>query len=132
MFATCCLAENNWAEFLTFVLTASHVVVQFYILRKLIEHELGEKQVGEDDCYICSLSSRVLVYKGQLTPGQVSSCRSAAFVILFLALKDSAHICISEHMLHSFHLVIYSSATSQLHAVFRGQRTRDAGVPSHQ
>ena len=45
--------------------------VQFYVLRKLIEHELGEQSVEEDDCYICSLSSRVLVYKGQLTPGQV-------------------------------------------------------------
>ena len=45
--------------------------LQFYILRKLIEHELGEQEVGEDDCYICSLSSRILVYKGQLTPGQV-------------------------------------------------------------
>ncbi len=46
-------------------------VLQFYILRKLIENELGEQEVGEDNCYICSLSSRVLVYKGQLTPGQV-------------------------------------------------------------
>ena len=46
-------------------------VLQFYILRKLIEHELGEQEVGEDECYICSLSSRILVYKGQLTPGQV-------------------------------------------------------------
>lgn len=45
--------------------------LQFYILRKLIENELGNQHVGEDDCYICSLSSRVLVYKGQLTPGQV-------------------------------------------------------------
>ena len=49
------------------------VLLQFYILRKLIEHELGEQQVGEDECYICSLSSRILVYKGQLTPGQVRS-----------------------------------------------------------
>ena len=46
-------------------------VLQFYILRKLIENELGEQEVGEDECYICSLSSRILVYKGQLTPGQV-------------------------------------------------------------
>ena len=53
---------------------ASLVLVQFYILRKLIEHELGEQEVGEDDCYICSLSSRILVYKGQLTPGQVLVC----------------------------------------------------------
>ncbi|KAL0054356.1 hypothetical protein WJX82_007542 [Trebouxia sp. C0006] len=46
---------------------------QFYILRKLIENELGEQEVGEDECYICSLSSRILVYKGQLTPGQVTT-----------------------------------------------------------
>ena len=45
--------------------------MQFYVLRKLIENELGEQEVGEDDCYICSMSSRILVYKGQLTPGQV-------------------------------------------------------------
>lgn len=49
------------------------LLLQFYVLRKLIEHELGEQKVGEDDCYICSLSSRVLVYKGQLTPGQVGN-----------------------------------------------------------
>lgn len=47
------------------------LLLQFYVLRKLIEHELGEQGVAEDECYICSLSSRVLVYKGQLTPGQV-------------------------------------------------------------
>ena len=58
--------------------TGAAVLLQFYILRKLIEHELGEQQVGEDDCYICSLSSRILVYKGQLTPGQVDGSFSPA------------------------------------------------------
>lgn len=56
-------------------------VLQFYILRKLIEHELGEQKVGEDDCYICSLSSRILVYKGQLTPGQVTAAVIEGFVV---------------------------------------------------
>ena len=56
-------------------------MLQFYILRKLIEHELGEQKVGEDDCYICSLSSRILVYKGQLTPGQVTAAVIEGLVV---------------------------------------------------
>lgn len=42
-----------------------------YLLRKLIEHELREADISDDHTYICSLSSRTIVYKGQLTPGQV-------------------------------------------------------------
>ena len=40
------------------------------MLRKLIEHRLRMRNLMDDDCYICSLSSRTLVYKGQLTPEQ--------------------------------------------------------------
>jgi hypothetical protein len=42
-----------------------------YVLRKLIEHRMRTTGLTEDDCYICSLSSRTIVYKGQLTPEQV-------------------------------------------------------------
>ena len=42
-----------------------------YVLRKLIEHKLRTSGITDDDCYICSLSSRTIVYKGQLTPAQV-------------------------------------------------------------
>lgn len=41
------------------------------MLRKLIEHRLRMRSIDDDDCYICSLSSRTIVYKGQLTPEQV-------------------------------------------------------------
>ncbi|KAI7845826.1 hypothetical protein COHA_000736 [Chlorella ohadii] len=44
---------------------------QAYVLRKLIEHRLRMRGIHDDDAYICSLSSRTLVYKGQLTPEQV-------------------------------------------------------------
>ncbi|KAL4855140.1 Glutamate synthase [NADH] [Chlorella vulgaris] len=44
---------------------------QMYVLRKLIEHRMRTTGLTEDDCYICSLSSRTIVYKGQLTPEQV-------------------------------------------------------------
>ena len=44
---------------------------QMYVLRKLIEHKLRTSGITDDDCYICSLSSRTIVYKGQLTPAQV-------------------------------------------------------------
>ena len=40
------------------------------MLRKLIEHRLRMRGIHDDDAYICSLSSRTLVYKGQLTPEQ--------------------------------------------------------------
>ena len=43
----------------------------WYLLRKLTEHGLAAKGVGEDEAYICSLSAATVVYKGQLTPGQV-------------------------------------------------------------
>jgi glutamate synthase (NADH) len=42
-----------------------------YLLRKLIEARLRKVGVADDECYFCSLSTRTLVYKGQLTPQQV-------------------------------------------------------------
>ena len=48
-------------------------MLQTYVLRKLIEHKLRTSGIGDDDCYICSLSSRTIVYKGQLTPAQVNN-----------------------------------------------------------
>ena len=42
-----------------------------YILRKLIENKFRTSNIQDDICYICSLSSRTIVYKGQLTPEQV-------------------------------------------------------------
>jgi Glutamine amidotransferases class-II len=41
-----------------------------FLLRKLIEYELREVGIKDDTAYICSLSSKTIVYKGQLTPGQ--------------------------------------------------------------
>ena len=46
---------------------------QMYLLRKLIEQRWRISGLGDDDAYICSLSSRTIVYKGQLTPEQVST-----------------------------------------------------------
>ncbi len=44
---------------------------QLLILRKFVEHALREAGITDDDAYFCSLSSRTVVYKGQLTPEQV-------------------------------------------------------------
>eukprot|EP01025_Chloroclados_australasicus_P031120 TRINITY_DN3140_c1_g1_i4.p1 TRINITY_DN3140_c1_g1~~TRINITY_DN3140_c1_g1_i4.p1 ORF type:complete len:2248 (+),score=229.22 TRINITY_DN3140_c1_g1_i4:145-6744(+) len=46
---------------------------QCFLLRKLVEKELKENGYGDDDCYVCSLSASMIVYKGQLTPSQVPS-----------------------------------------------------------
>ena len=46
---------------------------QMFILRRLLEKEWEQVGLGDDDVYICSLSSRTIVYKGQLTPSQVAS-----------------------------------------------------------
>ncbi|EIE24001.1 glutamate synthase, NADH-dependent [Coccomyxa subellipsoidea C-169] len=45
--------------------------VQFYVLRKLIEHEWNRKGYDHKHAYICSLSAHTIVYKGQLMPQQV-------------------------------------------------------------
>lgn len=50
---------------------------QMFVLRKLIEHNLRAAGYTDDDCYFCSLSSRTIVYKGQLTPEQVRTCTLA-------------------------------------------------------
>lgn len=43
-----------------------------YMLRKAIEHKVShELGLTDDDVFFASLSSRTLVYKGQLTPAQV-------------------------------------------------------------
>jgi hypothetical protein len=44
---------------------------QMYVLRKLIEQKFRIGGLSDDDAYIVSLSSRTIVYKGQLTPEQV-------------------------------------------------------------
>ena len=36
-----------------------------------MEHELEAAGLGADEAYFCSLSSRTIVYKGQLKPDQV-------------------------------------------------------------
>ena len=46
---------------------------QMYVLRKLIEQRWRIAGLTDDDSYICSLSSRTIVYKGQLTPDQVQT-----------------------------------------------------------
>lgn len=46
---------------------------QMFLLRKLIEHTWRIEGMTDDDAYICSLSSRTVVYKGQLTPAQVET-----------------------------------------------------------
>ncbi|KAK9817844.1 hypothetical protein WJX72_002960 [[Myrmecia] bisecta] len=53
------------------ILGHTDVEQQNYLVRKLTEKALAEVGMGEDDCYFCSLSSRTIVYKGQLTPEQV-------------------------------------------------------------
>eukprot|EP00198_Chlamydomonas_reinhardtii_P003746 XP_001693082.1 glutamate synthase, NADH-dependent [Chlamydomonas reinhardtii] len=44
---------------------------QLYLLRKQIEYALRADGIKDDDAYFCSLSSKTIVYKGQLTPEQV-------------------------------------------------------------
>jgi hypothetical protein len=46
-------------------------LLQMYVLRKLIENTLRAAGLTDEDCYFCSLSSKTIVYKGQLTPEQV-------------------------------------------------------------
>jgi hypothetical protein len=50
---------------------ASCTTLQLFVLRKVIEHNLRAANLSDDECYFCSLSSKTLVYKGQLTPLQV-------------------------------------------------------------
>lgn len=45
--------------------------LQMFVLRKLIEKELRANDINEDECYFCSLSTKTIVYKGQLTTKQV-------------------------------------------------------------
>jgi len=45
--------------------------VQMFILRKFIEHHLVSAGFMDEDCYICSLSTKTVIYKGQLTPEQL-------------------------------------------------------------
>ena len=39
---------------------------QLYLARKLIETEVAAKYGNVDECYICTMSSRTIVYKGML------------------------------------------------------------------
>lgn len=44
---------------------------QMFVLRKLAEKAFSEDGYTQDEAYFCSLSTRTIVYKGQLTPAQV-------------------------------------------------------------
>eukprot|EP00798_Chlamydomonas_sp_ICE-L_P026060 gene26060-11762_t len=44
---------------------------QLFLLRKAIEGKFALAGITDDDAYFCSLSSKTLIYKGQLTPAQV-------------------------------------------------------------
>jgi glutamate synthase (NADH) len=46
---------------------------QMFIMRKFLERRWTEGGLTDMDAYVCSLSSRTIVYKGQLTPAQVAS-----------------------------------------------------------
>jgi len=46
---------------------------QMFVLRKLLEQRFRITNLTDDDAYVCSLSSRTIVYKGQLTPNQVAA-----------------------------------------------------------
>jgi hypothetical protein len=56
--------------------------LQLFVLRKVIEHNLRAANLSDDECYFCSLSSKTLVYKGQLTPLQVQGPQPAASMLL--------------------------------------------------
>ena len=45
---------------------------QLWVLRKYTMREVKKRGLTEEDFYVCSLSSATVVYKGQLTPEQVS------------------------------------------------------------
>ncbi|MEW5307465.1 MAG: hypothetical protein WDW36_009860 [Sanguina aurantia] len=45
--------------------------LRLYVLRKVLEAELRDSGISDAECYICSLSGGTIVYKGQLTPGQL-------------------------------------------------------------
>ena len=60
------------------------------MLRKLIEHALGEAGITDRDAYICSLSTRTVVYKGQLTPEQVTPAFAHALGVGNRLLVDRA------------------------------------------
>ena len=46
-----------------------------FVVRRLIEVALKEEGIDDNECYICSLSSKTIVYKGQLTPAQVRAAQ---------------------------------------------------------
>ncbi|UOR11405.1 glutamate synthase large subunit [Halobacillus amylolyticus] len=47
---------------------------RLYILRKRLEKEMGVSEIeGAEDFYMCSLSTRTIVYKGMLIPEQLDS-----------------------------------------------------------
>ncbi len=62
-----------WQLFLTHVtFRGEELQRQLFILRRVIEKEIAQGLGTKNQFYICSISSTVLIYKGLLTPEQVS------------------------------------------------------------
>ncbi len=47
------------------------VMLQFFVLRRLIGEGFRKAGLTQEDAYVCSLSAKTIVYKGQLMPTQV-------------------------------------------------------------
>lgn len=94
---------------------------------QVIETQLQKAGITEDECYFCSLSSKTVVYKGQLTPQQVGCapapvphcawCAMTAMAALGAALFCVHMTALPAEGTHACSAVVASSASRLPYAI---------------
>jgi glutamate synthase domain-containing protein 2/glutamate synthase domain-containing protein 1/glutamate synthase domain-containing protein 3 len=116
--------DSDWAFELT-----------LYVIRRRIEAALRSMQRG-DDCYVASLSSRTIVYKGMLTPGQLTGFYQdlaepdVASAIALVHSRFSTNTFPSWRLAHPYRFLCHNGEINTLRGNLNWMRVREGVMRS--
>ncbi|MEA2763290.1 MAG: glutamate synthase large chain, partial [Gemmatimonadaceae bacterium] len=109
--------------------------VTLYLIRRKIEAALRQMAGGED-CYVASLSSRTMVYKGMLTPDQLGSFYEdlrdpeLASAIAMVHSRFSTNTFPSWRLAHPYRFLCHNGEINTLRGNLNWMRVREALMSS--
>jgi glutamate synthase domain-containing protein 2/glutamate synthase domain-containing protein 1/glutamate synthase domain-containing protein 3 len=109
---------------------------RLYVLRRKIEKRFASSQITADQCYICSLSDTVVVYKGMLTGRQVSayytdlSDPGLASAFCMVHSRFSTNTLPQWHLAQPFRYIAHNGEINTLRGNINRQRAREGFMSS--
>ena len=111
---------------------------KLYVIRKRIEHAIDRLELGERHLfYICSLSSRTLIYKGMLTADQIQPCfpdlgdRDMESALALVHQRFSTNTFPSWPLAHPYRYVAHNGEINTLRGNINWMRAREGLLRSH-